>query len=294
MSAYHEQSQNSAGGETLIGLIWRGKWILLAVFLVCGLSAYFLSGLMRRAYRAETLIFPAQSGNSGLLSGISSLVGSSALSSLGMAQDVNKNEAMGTLTSHALIQEFIKQRGIVSVLCRERAITCYDEARGGSLAVERNMNSAVKLFQSNLLAVNEDQITGIIRVSVIWFDRQIATDWCNGLIALTNDRVQQRTRSMAERRIAYLHQAYERATIVPVQTASASLLQMELSKEMDASSRPDYAFHIIDAASTPDDRYPARPRRAVIGAAAGCFGFLVALAVLAYLRARKARGIVTE
>jgi LPS O-antigen subunit length determinant protein (WzzB/FepE family) len=294
MSGHNTQAHNSGADEGLVGLIWRRKWKLLAVFLLCGLSAYFLSGLMRRAYRAETLIFPAQSGNSGLLGGISSLVGSSAISGLGMAQDVNKNEAMGTLTSRALIREFIKQRGIVPVLCRERAVVCYDETHGGSLAAERNMNSAVKLFQSDLLTVSEDQVTGVIRVSVVWFDRQVAADWCNGLVALTNDRVQQKNQSMAERRIAYLRQEYEKATIVPVQTAIGSLLQLELSKEMDADSRPDYAFHIIDSASAPDDRFPVRPRRAVIGVAAGCFGSLVALAVFGFLRARKARGSITK
>jgi LPS O-antigen subunit length determinant protein (WzzB/FepE family) len=294
MSLTNAHAQDSAGGESLMSLIWRFRWKLLLVFLVCGLSAWLLSWLMRPAYRAEALIYPAQSGNGGLLSGLSSLVGASALTSFGMAQEVNKNEALGTLTSHELIQDFIKQRGIVSVLCREHAIKCYDETRGGSLAAERNMNSAVALFQSDLLTANEDQITGIIRVSVVWFDRQTATDWCNGLIALTNDRMQQKARSMAERRIAYLRQEYEKATIVPVQTSIATLWQGELSKEMDAGSRPDYAFHIIDPASTPDDRIPVRPRRAVIGAAAGCFGFLVALAVFAFQRTRRARGSATE
>jgi hypothetical protein len=289
MSGQNTRAHNAARSAGLVDIIWRDKWMLLAVFLFCGLSAYFLSGFMRRAYRAEALIIPTQSGNTGLLGGLSNLVGSSSLSGLGLAQDVNKNEALGTLTSHTLLEEFIKRRGIIAVLCRERAFVCYDETQGGSLAAERNMNSAVKLFQSDLLAVNEDQITGVIRVSIVWFDRQVASEWCNGLIALTNDRVQQKVRALADRRIAFLRQEYEKAAVVPVQTAISSLLQVELSKEMDAGTRPDYAFRIIDVASTPDDRYPVRPRRAVIGAAAACFGSLVALAVLAFLRVRRAR-----
>ena len=99
-----------SGGGGLYELVTTSRRLLLIVFVVCAAAGYLLSGLMRRAYRAEAVVVPVQSGTQGLMSGLSGLLGSSALAGLGMAPTADKNESKETLQSRALIRQFITER----------------------------------------------------------------------------------------------------------------------------------------------------------------------------------------
>ena len=274
------------GGSGLYELITTSRWQLLTVFVVCAAAGYLLAGLMRRAYRAEAVVIPVQSAPQGLMSGLTGLLGSSALQGLGMAPSADKNETLETLRSRALARQFIGERNLLPQLCASKAIDCDDAAPAGGLAAERQMHEAVKLFRDDLLSVDEDQLTGVIHVSVVWYDRVLAAQWCNGLIELTNRHMQGRARELAASRIGFLNQAYQRADTVNLQASVSTLLQTELSRAADASTRPEYALRVVDPASPPDDRRPVRPRKAVIGAASGILGALLALA---YIGVRKRR-----
>ena len=273
-------------GSGVFELLLASRWLLLVAFLVCGGVGYLLSGLMRPAYRAEAVVMAAQSSNSGLPASISSLVGSSALSTLGLAQDAAKSEILETLRSRAIVQEFIATRKLLPVLCSARAIDCDSATDGDGVAAEQQMYDAVKLFREDLLSISEDSSTGVIHVSVIWYDRKLASDWCGGLIDLINRRMQASARDLAERRVGFLRQEYERTAIVSVQLAISSLLQSELSRAMDATTKPEYALRVVDPAGVPDDRHPVRPRKAVIGAVSGVFSALTALILLGVRKRR--------
>jgi uncharacterized protein involved in exopolysaccharide biosynthesis len=277
---------SGAGGSGLYELITASRRLLLVVFVVCAAAGYLLSGLMRRAYRAEAVVVPVQSGTQGLMSGLSGLLGSTALSGMGLAPTADKNETKETLQSRALLRQFISERKLLPQLCKSKAIDCDSKSAAAGLAAERQLDDAVKLFRDSLLSVDEDNLTGVIHVSVVWYDRVIAAQWCNGLLELTNRLMQSKARDLAQRRIDYLRQEYERADSVNLQTSVSTLLQTELSRAADANTRPEYALRIVDPASVPDDRHPVRPRKSVLGAISGALGALLALAVVGVRRRR--------
>jgi uncharacterized protein involved in exopolysaccharide biosynthesis len=276
------------GGSGLYDLVTTSRRPLLIVFVVCAVAGYLLSGFMRRAYRADAVIVPVQSSSQGLMSGLSGLLGSSALSGLGMAPAADKNESKETLQSRTLIRQFINERKLMPQLCASKAIKCETGAAPAALAAEHQMDDAIKLFRDDLLSVDEDTITGVIHVSLIWYDRVLAAQWCNGLIELTNRLMQSKARELAVRRIGFLQDEYKRADTINLQASISTLLQTELSKSTDANTRPEFALRVVDPASAPDDRHPTRPRKAVIGTASGILGALLALAVLG-VRKRRAR-----
>jgi hypothetical protein len=288
MSEADARVDSRPGGSGLYALITASRRLLLIVFVVCAAAGYLLSGLMRRAYRGEAVVVPVQSAPQGLMSGLSGLLGSSAMQGLGMAPAADKNETLETLRSRALVRQFIGERNLLPQLCASKAIDCDDAAPAGGIAAERQMHDAIKLFRDDLLSVDEDQLTGVIHVSVVWYDRILAAQWCNGLIELTNRHMQSKARELAASRIGFLNQAYQRADTVNLQGSVSTLLQAELSRAADASTRPEYALRVVDPASAPDDRRPVRPRKAVIGAASGVLGALLALAVVG-VRKRRAR-----
>jgi LPS O-antigen subunit length determinant protein (WzzB/FepE family) len=148
------------------------------------------------------------------------------------------------------------------------------------------MNDAIKLFHDDLLSVDEDQLSGVIHVTLVWYDRVLAAQWCNGLIELTNRTMQAKARELAAKRIGFLEKEYQGAATVNLQASISTLLQTDLSRAADASTRPEYALRVIDPASVPDDRHPVRPRKAVIGAISGVLGALLALAVVGVRKRR--------
>ena len=274
------------GGGGLYQLVTASRRLLLIVFVVCAAAGYLLSGLMRSAYRADAVVVPVQAGTQGLMSGLSGLLGSSALAGLGLAPSADKNESKETLQSRSLIRQFITERNLLPQLCKSEAIGCDTKAPVTGLAAERQMDDAIKLFRDDLLSVDEDTLSGVIHVSVVWYDRVLAAEWCNGLIVLTNRLMQSKARDTAARRIDFLRLEYQSADTVNLQASISNLLQTELSRAVDAGTRPEYALRIVDPASVPDDRHPVRPRKAVIGAISGVLGALLALAVVGVRKRR--------
>ena len=276
----------NAGELGLFDSIVASRLAMFIAFIVVAPIAYFAAGRMTRAYKAEALILPVESSAVGLAGGLSSLVGASALAGLGLSPSVNKNEAIETLRSHALLRQFIEERHLLPLLCRSEAIDCRTQRGDSSLILEREENDAVKLFRDDLLSVSEDTLSGVIHVSVTWYDRTLAADWCNGIIAMTNRRMQDKARDVAARRVQFLRHEYDRAEIVSLRASISTMMQSELGREMDAGTRPDYALRILDPAGVPDDRRPVRPRRAVIGAVSGV---VAALLILGWTSLRRRR-----
>jgi len=272
--------------QGLFGLLLDCRWLMLTCFLALGLATYLLSYLMHKAYRAEALVVPVQNDNSSLSGGLGSLVAATAFTTLGLAPGADKNEALETLQSRVLARQFIVERNLLPILCKSDAIDCDSPADTPTLTAERQMNDAIKLFTDDLLGVNEDTVSGAIHVTLVWYDRALAADWCNGLIALTNRRMQESAHDLTSKRIEFLKAAYARTDVVTAQAAITTLLQTELSRALDASTRPEFALRVVDPATPPDDRKPARPRKAVLGAIGGVLGALLALAYGGWRRRR--------
>jgi len=125
-----------------------------------------------------------------------------------------------------------------------------------------------------------------VHISVIWYDRKLATDWCNELIDMTNHDIQKNAKDATSMRVKYLKQEYANTSLAPLQTAIGTILETELTKQVDAATRSEYAWRVLDRAYPPDDRRHARPLKSVIAAVSGLIGMLLLLTVLAW-RSRK-------
>jgi uncharacterized protein involved in exopolysaccharide biosynthesis len=251
---------------------------LAIVALLCGAGGFAASYLMRPAYRAEAVVMPLRNVPSSFLGGI---VGDAGLGNvLGMSGSVDKNEPIAVISSRNSLTKFIQDRNLVPLLCQTHAIRCRHSSANEALNQEHFLNSAIELFQDHILSVTENTITSTVRVSVTWFDRHAAAEWCNALIDLTNRTIQERAQATAALRIGYLEREYAATSIVQLQGVLNTLLVSEMTKQIDSATQPEYAWHVIDRATPPDDRYPARPLRFVVAVAAGLLGALLWIGVL--------------
>jgi hypothetical protein len=226
------------------------------------------------------VVMQREASASGMLAGLVGGALPDALGGLLKDQGVDKNVPLQTIVSTELLRSFLIERGVIPVLCAAQAINCNSAPGNAALNEDRTLHAAVKLFQDHVLSVDENQITGVVHVSVIWYDRKLAADWCNELIAMTNLRIQKYAADNASMRVRYLKQEYGNTPVVPLQTAIGTILTSELTRQVDAATRPDFAWRVVDHASPPDDRRPARPLKSLIGAVAGLMAVLTALAIL--------------
>src|SRR5262249_10636018 len=156
----------------------RGK--LALIFLGFALAGYLAAAfLMRPAYRADTVVMPRETSASGMLAGLVGGALPDALGGLLKDQGVDKNVPLQTIVSTELLRSFLTEHDVIRVLCAAKSIDCNTAPGNPALNEDRTLHAAIKLFQDHVLSIDENQLTGVIHVSVIWYDRKLAADWCN-------------------------------------------------------------------------------------------------------------------
>jgi uncharacterized protein involved in exopolysaccharide biosynthesis len=249
---------------------------ILIVALLCGAAGFGAFYLMRPAYRAQAIVMPVHNASHNIFGGLAQGLGGM----LGLAGDVDKNEPIQVIGSRTLLKGFIEERNLVELFCRIKAIKCIKSGLGDAIDQEHFLNSTIDRFQKRILGVTENNTTSSVRVSITWYDRVVAAQWCNDLIELTNRTAQARAQAISEMRTKYLRQEMETTSVVSLQSALSTLLVSEMTKKMDAATQPQYAWHVIDPATPPDDRFPAGPGRWVFALAASLIGSLLWIGVL--------------
>lgn len=252
-------------------VVWRDKWLIVALTALSGLLAIAYALLATAWYRADVLLVPArQDGMSGFgetLGGLAALAGMTA-----SPVDASKSEAIAVLQSRAFAREFIEDNGLMPVFTGGSPVS-------GKPAAERaDLREAVRFFHENVLRVSEDRDTGQIALGVEWTDPSVAATWANSLVARINERMRQRALKEAEANIEYLQSELESNKLVPVQQSIGRLLETELQKLMLARGSEDFSFRIVDPATPPDKR--SRPKRTLIVVSAVFLGGMFALLVV--------------
>jgi LPS O-antigen subunit length determinant protein (WzzB/FepE family) len=88
-----------------------------------------------------------------------------------------------------------------------------------------------------------------------------------------NERLRTRDLLESERRLAYLNDKLENATLVELRQAVSRLIQNEIQTIMLAQAEAEYAFKVIDPPRVPND--DIEPRRVVIVILATLLGVVV-------------------
>jgi uncharacterized protein involved in exopolysaccharide biosynthesis len=263
---------HSEQASPFAGVDW--KWLIGSAtlgFCVAVAASY----LMRPAYRAEVVLMAADSaGQESMLSDIANQAGGlAALAGLGGSATPQRIEFLETLRSSGLARKFVQEQGLVRVLCDARIAWCESGTEGSA---ESNDNAGLREFRRHILSVSEDKRTNVISVSITWFDRKQAAQWANEYVALANRELQRRAIAEAHQRIVFLEKAAGATDVEGTRSAIYRLMESQLKSEMFASTRPDYAFRVIDSAVPPDRKDKLRPLRAVIG----LIGAVAALALM--------------
>ena len=253
-------------------ILWRGKWIIIAVTAVFAVASVVYALVQTEWYRAEVLLAPADErstqGLGGQLGGLAALAGVS-VGGGGSA------EAIAVLESREFARAFIEDFDLVPVFFHED----WDAANGVWLGEDPEkwpeIRDAIKYFHENVLNVSESRDSGLVTLAIEWTDPEVAAEWARELVIRLNERLRERALKEAETNVAFLQAELGQTSVVTLQQSIGRLLESELQKLMLARGNEEFAFRVIDAASSPKER--VRPKRALIAVVGTMLGGMLAV-----------------
>ena len=241
------------------------KWSVLCLTAVITLAAAITAWIVPETYRAAIVVSPVTNtpGSSGSGGGVSSMVSQfsnlASLAGLGLGSDSRKYEAVALLQSETITEDYIRTNNLLPVLYPR----LWDAAAGRWKSSDPSdiptVWKATQRFKRHIANVITDTKTGLVTLTITWYNAHQAAQWANGLVKMTNDYERGKAIVESDRNIAYLNGEAAKTDVVGVKQAVYSLLQSEISKEMLARGSDEYALKVIDHAVPPEEPYLPQP-----------------------------------
>ena len=228
-------------------------------------------------FKAETLLAPASEGKSGVSSALSQLGGLAEMAGISIRSDSNVEQVVASLQSRKFLRQYIDGKNLLPVLFEDIWDVENQSWLVQTLEDEPTEQMAVDAFK-NILSVDVDKKSGLIKLSISWNDPAVAADWANDLVKQLNEQLREKAIADSHKRIGYLEQELAKTTLQDMRVVLYNLLESEKQRAMLANVNEDFAFAVIDPAVVPETR--EKPNRKLIVALGGVLGvFLGILAV---------------
>jgi uncharacterized protein involved in exopolysaccharide biosynthesis len=212
-------------------------------------------------YRAEALLAPVINEKGGRLSaldgqfgGLASLAGIN-LGGGGSSVDV----AIATLKSRDFTNRFIEDENLMPVLFEAQ----WDENNKQWINIEKppTLWKAYKIFKS-ILAISQDNKTGLITLAIDWKDPVLAAEWLGKLVARVNNKLRQEAIMESEKSIKYLETELQKTSVIEIKESIYNLIEAQTKTKMLANTQEEYAFRVLDSAVVPEEKF--KPKRTLI------------------------------
>lgn len=267
----------------LWNVIWRGKWIIIAMTTVFTIAAAVYALSLPNIYQSKALLAPsedAQGGGmsrmAGQLGGLASLAG---ISMGGAVSDDKVAVAMAVMKSRKFITGFIEKHEILPELMaveqwnRGSEELVFDAelysaeegvwVREVAPPKEAKPSSweAYKKFMQ-ILSVSQEEDTGFVTVSVEHQSPYLAKRWVSLLVDNVNDVMKDKDVTEAQRSIEFLQNQLGGVALADMRTVFYQLIEEQTKTIMLAEVRDEYVFSTIDPPVVAEER--VKPNRALI------------------------------
>lgn len=240
-----------------LALLWRAKWLIAAVTLVCAVLAVGAAFLQTKEYDATIELAPVSNGSGGQLGGAlssaaSQVGGLAALAGISVGGDSGKAEAVAVLESERLTEAFIQRNDLLKVLYHK----VWDPQRNTWKIQDSKKTptlwKANRMFDKSIRKVITNPKSGLVTMTITWEDPELAATWANALTRMANDDLRDKAIRQSERNIEYLNAEAAKSNVVEVKQAIFSILKTEINRAMIARGSDEYAFKVIDPATPPE------------------------------------------
>lgn len=236
---------------------WERKWVIVSSVLLCVALAGAFAAIKTPKFRSEVLLSEADSGKSaGALGSMGSQFGSLAeLAGVNLSRGGSLQESIATLKSNSILYEYIETNSLRKVLFYKRWDEENKRWKLGPRDREPSLWDAARAFRKSVLTVSEDTKTHLVNLVIEWKDPVQATEWANGLVKMTNQRLRERAIATSTRNLTYLTEQLDKTSTVDLRQAISRLIEAETKTIMLARGNDEYALKIIDPAVKPDEKY---------------------------------------
>jgi len=265
----------------LFGIIWQGKWWIIAITFVFAVGSVIYSLSLPNIYQSEATLAPTEEASGGGLSGMAGQLGglaSLAGVNIGKSGTDKTTMAIEVLQSRSFLTDFVKKYEILPELMAVESWSpsggltynneVYNpETNGWVREVEPPKQPEpssweyVKTFRE-LMSVSRDQETGLVNVSINHQSPEIAKQWVEWLVTDVNDHMRERDIKEAQRSLEYLNNELQDTSLSNMQQVFYQLIEKQTQTIMLANVRPEYIFQVLDPAVVPEQK--AKPSRALI------------------------------
>jgi len=272
---------------------WMSRaWKILLVSAAAGLLAGVAAGLiLPPIYQAQVVASPVKESAGGAsLGGIAAQFGGLAsIAGLDLNLAGDSVEAVAVLRSRSLAEQFVRDESLLIKLFASK----WDETQGRwdlmPWQQQPTVADAVAIFDRKIRFVEEDRRTGLVTLTIRWVDAEQAARWANELVRRANSRLQAVAIEQSRQNIEFLQGLLENTTVIGVRESIFRLIESELRRGMLASTRPEFAFHVIDPGVVPEPHQFVAPKRGVLVLAGSILGLLLGITI-AVIRGLRARG----
>jgi LPS O-antigen subunit length determinant protein (WzzB/FepE family) len=268
--------------------LWRHVWLIGACTVLLAVAATALAYLRTQYYRSEVVFSPTNgSGGLGDIGG-GSLGGLAALAGVNIGGGGKRSEEfLEYLRSQTFTRGFIERHQLLPVLFARKW-----NAQEGKWKTDDppTLADAERRFSKKIRQITEDRRTGIVRLAIVWSNRQVAAQWANQFIAEADDALRQRAIVEYNRSLDYLTSETSKTSVVELRAAIYKAMESELKDAMLARTRDAYAFKVLDPAVVPDAKDIDSPSKALYLVLGAVFGLLLGIAIAAS-RERRVRQV---
>jgi uncharacterized protein involved in exopolysaccharide biosynthesis len=235
----------------------RSKIMIFALVGALTLVGALAGAFGQKEYKATIVLLPVSESEGGSrLGGLSSLAsqysGLASLAGISLPESGMKDEAMAVLQSQLLTREYIRQNNLLPILYAPMWNPATKQWKTQDPRKVPTLWTANLYFKNKIRSVVDDKKTGMIEMTIEWKDPDLAAEWANGLVALTNSYLRSKAIDESQRNIAYLDGLVAKTSVVQEQQVIYALMEQQISKEMVAKDREEYALKVIDPAFPPE------------------------------------------
>ncbi len=245
-------------------LFLNRKLFISIIVILFTLTSVAVALILPQIYKSEVLVAPVSqnddaAASAGIMSQISDLASVGGLNIGGGGDVTSITTSIAYLKSRVFNYLIIEELNLIPDLFPEKW-----DASANKWIDENDVPSmwdAYKDFEE-LMAVDEDPMTGLVKLSIEWPDPEKASIIVSTMIERANEIIRSEAISDSDENLNFLYSQLEETQINDIRNTLNQLIMMEMQKSMLANSSSEYAFEVIDPAYIPEDRI--KPKRALI------------------------------
>jgi uncharacterized protein involved in exopolysaccharide biosynthesis len=256
-------------------LLWARKLLIIGITLLFAALGVAWALLSTPVFRVDVVLAPSQSRNSALpnrLGGLATLAG------IDLNTGGENIQAVAILGSRAFSESFIADNNLLPVLYADQWDAATKTWKNMEPGEQPNLWKAVNFFLDEVITVEQDPATGLVRLSVEWTDPELAAAWAQELVNRINEQTRARALKYAESKLEYLNSELQRNTLIEVRAAITYVIQDQVQTIALAKSESEYAFRVVDPPRVPMER--VRPKRALIVVLAAMAGGILSVCIV--------------